>query len=100
MTNRDVSTPERAATVEHWYRHRTAIENISRDSKLGAALRHSTSSRAEIHQATGVVLVQFGVSAADALARMRAYAFAEQRGLVDVARDVVSGRLHFSPDPR
>lgn len=63
-------------------------------------LDHSTSSRAEIHQATGVVLVQLGVSAADALARMRAYAFAEQRGLVDVARDVVSGRLHFSPDPR
>jgi hypothetical protein len=40
VTNRDVSTPEQTATVEHWYRHRTAIENIFRDSKLGAALRH------------------------------------------------------------
>jgi len=26
--------------VEHWYRHRTSVENIFRDSKHGAALRH------------------------------------------------------------
>jgi hypothetical protein len=40
VTNLDVSTPEQGAAVEHWYRHRTAIENIFRDSKLRAALRH------------------------------------------------------------
>jgi hypothetical protein len=28
LTNLDVSTGERAAAVEHWYRHRTEIENI------------------------------------------------------------------------
>ena len=39
-TNLDVSTPAKAAAVEHWYRHRTSIENIFRDSKHGAALRH------------------------------------------------------------
>ena len=39
-TNLDVSTPAKAAAVEHWYRHRTVIENIFRDSKHGAALRH------------------------------------------------------------
>ena len=39
-TNMDVSTPARAGACEHWYRHRTAIENIFRDSKHGAALRH------------------------------------------------------------
>ena len=39
-TNMDVSTPARAAAAEHWYRHRTVIENIFRDSKHGAALRH------------------------------------------------------------
>jgi AmiR/NasT family two-component response regulator len=54
--------------------------------------------RAEIHQATGMVLAQLGVSAQDALARMRAYAFAEQRLLSDVARDVVSRRLRFTQD--
>jgi hypothetical protein len=40
LTNLDVSTPARAAACEHWYRHRTAVENIFRDSKHGAALRH------------------------------------------------------------
>jgi Transposase DDE domain group 1 len=28
VTNLDVSTGERTAAVEHWYRHRTAIENV------------------------------------------------------------------------
>ncbi|MCA1676447.1 MAG: hypothetical protein LC799_31170, partial [Actinobacteria bacterium] len=28
VTNLDVSTPQRAAAVEHWYRHRTQVENI------------------------------------------------------------------------
>jgi len=28
LTNLEVSTPEHAAAVEHWYRHRTSIENI------------------------------------------------------------------------
>jgi Transposase DDE domain group 1 len=40
LTNLDVSAPGKAAAVEHWYRHRTTIENIFRDSKHGAALRH------------------------------------------------------------
>jgi hypothetical protein len=40
MTNLDVTAPGKAAAVEHWYRHRTTVENIFRDGKLGAALRH------------------------------------------------------------
>ncbi|MGH3869533.1 MAG: hypothetical protein ACRDQ4_26195 [Pseudonocardiaceae bacterium] len=40
VTNLDVSTPEQAAAIEHWYRHRTQIENIVRDATIGAALRH------------------------------------------------------------
>jgi AmiR/NasT family two-component response regulator len=54
--------------------------------------------RADIHQATGMVLAQLGVGATDALARMRAYAFVEQRLLGDVAHDVVSRRLRFTQD--
>jgi hypothetical protein len=57
-------------------------------------------SRAEIHQATGMVLAQLDISAADALARMRAYAFAQQRLLIDVARDVVARRLDFTEEER
>lgn len=37
-----------------------------------AWLDHSMHGRAEIHQAVGMVLAQLGVSAQDALARMRA----------------------------
>jgi len=40
LTNLDVSSPDKAAAAEHWYRHRTTVENLFRDSKLGAALRH------------------------------------------------------------
>ena len=40
LTNLDVSAPGKAAAAEHWYRHRTTIENIFRDSKHGVALRH------------------------------------------------------------
>ena len=39
LTNLDVTAPDKGAAVEHWYRHRTTVENIFRDSKLGAALR-------------------------------------------------------------
>ncbi len=52
----------------------------------------------EIHQATGMITVQLGVSAAVALIRLRAYAYAHERRLRDVARDVVTRRLRFSPE--
>ncbi len=51
LTNLDVSTPAQAAAVEHWYRHRTTIENIFRDAKHGAALRHLPSGYVEINTA-------------------------------------------------
>jgi len=51
VTNLDVSTPEHAAAVEHWYRHRTAIENVFRDAKLGAALRHLPSGYPQVNKA-------------------------------------------------
>ena len=47
-----------------------------------------------------IVLAQLGVSAPQALARMRGYAFVEQRLLIDVARDVVSRRLQFTEQMR
>jgi hypothetical protein len=68
------------------------------DPGEGAWLDHSLHGRAEIHQATGMVVVQLGINATDALARLRAYAFVEQRLLSDVAHDVVSRRLRFTPD--
>ena len=51
VTNLDVSGPDKAAAAEHWYRHRTAVENIFRDSKLGAALRHLPSGYPQVNLA-------------------------------------------------
>ena len=51
LTNLDVSTPDTATAVEHWYRHRTTIENVFRDSKHGAALRHLPSGHPEVNHA-------------------------------------------------
>jgi Transposase DDE domain group 1 len=51
LTNLDVSAPDKAAAAEHWYRHRTTIENIFRDSKHGAALRHLPSGYVSVNTA-------------------------------------------------
>jgi Transposase DDE domain group 1 len=40
LTNLDVSTEEKLAWVQWWYRHRTDIEALNKDAKHGAALRH------------------------------------------------------------
>jgi ANTAR domain-containing protein/GAF domain-containing protein len=52
----------------------------------------------EVHQATGIVMVQLGVSAAVAFVRLRAYAFANDRRLRDVAADVVARQLRLEPE--
>jgi hypothetical protein len=51
LTNLDVSAPDKAAAAEHWYRHRTTVENIFRDSKHGAALRHLPSGYPQVNTA-------------------------------------------------
>ena len=51
LTNLDVSAPDKAIAAEHWYRHRTSIENLFRDSKLGAALRHLPSGYPQVNMA-------------------------------------------------
>ncbi len=49
----------------------------------------------EVHQATGMIAVQLGVTVAVALIRLRAYAYAHERMLHEVARDIVGRRLRF-----
>ena len=51
LTNLDVTAPARAAAAEHWYRHRTTVENLFRDSKPGAALRHLPSGYPQVNLA-------------------------------------------------
>jgi hypothetical protein len=53
--------------------------------------------RAVVHQATGMVSVQLDVTVTEALARLRARAYAHDRRLAEVAADVVARRLWFDP---
>jgi hypothetical protein len=59
-------------------------------------LAEVASCRAEIHQASGMVAVQLGIGVDAAFVRLRAYGYAEDRPLGDVAADVVARRLRFS----
>jgi hypothetical protein len=51
--------------------------------------------RIVIHQATGMIAAQLEDSVANALARLRAAAFAAGRPMEDLARDVVARRVRF-----
>lgn len=55
--------------------------------------------RAEIDQGTGMLAVQLDVPAAAAVARLRAYAYCQDRRLADVAGDIVAWRLRLHRDP-
>lgn len=51
-----------------------------------------------VYQAQGMVMIQLGVSAQDAILRLRAHAYSHERRLSDVAEDVVGRRLTFEPE--
>jgi hypothetical protein len=73
----------------------SGITTINGDNpdRLGPVLWH-----AEVHQAAGMISVQLGVSALEALVRLRAYAYGHDERLTDVARSVVERRLRFRAD--
>ncbi len=54
--------------------------------------------RAEVHQASGMLMIQLSVPIEEALARMRAHSFAEGIPLREVARTVVARSLRLSDD--
>jgi hypothetical protein len=64
------------------------------DTAEGTSSPHSLAvldDRAEVHQATGVVSVRAGVGLGQALALLRARAYAEGRPIGDLAHDVLAG---------
>lgn len=63
-----------------------------------SAAPSGASYRLEVHQATGMASVQLAVPIDEAFLRLRAYAYARERDIADVARDVVAGRLQLSAE--
>lgn len=62
---------------------------LAEELERGSNLQHV------VHQASGMVAAQLGVSVAQALVRLRGYSFGQNRQLADVAQDVVARRLRF-----
>jgi hypothetical protein len=55
-------------------------------------------SRAEVSQATGMLVAQLEIDPAEALVRLRAHAYATGRSATDVARDILDRRLKLESD--
>lgn len=62
---------------------------------LAAELEAGSDFQYVVHQASGMVAAQLGVGVAQALVRLRAYAFGNERPLPQVAKDVVDRTLRF-----
>lgn len=76
----------------------TMLLDGQEDAPAGAAaagLDEALEYRFELYQAQGMVMVQMGVNLIEAMAVLRAYAYAHDRDLADVARDVVTRRLRL-----
>jgi hypothetical protein len=54
---------------------------------------------AVVHNASGMVAAQLGITVDEALLRLRAVAFATERGVADVADDIVGRRLRLDDWP-
>ena len=72
---------------------------------LAAELEAGADFRYAVHQAAGMVAAQLNVTVGQALIRLRAHAFGNDRQLTDVARNVVARKLRFDSasgeeDPR
>jgi GAF domain len=63
--------------------------------RLAWQLERSRNHRVVVHQAAGRVSVQAEVSVGDAMALMGAHAFANDSTLLQIANEILAGRLHF-----
>ncbi len=97
LSQTEQSTALQLADEATWLLLRQLLD-LNPGDGTDAPADNSPRSRREIHQATGMVLAQAGTSARDALLLMRAYAFAQGRTVREVARDVVSRSLDFTPE--
>jgi len=66
--------------------------------QLAAALEESADLQTTAHQASGMVAAQLGITVGQALIRLRAHAFGNDRPLRSVVEDVVARTLVFDRD--
>lgn len=74
-----------------------AIQILQRTlASVDEAPENASWPRRVVHQATGMVIAQLGVSAEDALLIIRAHAFAANRPVREVADDITARRIDFT----
>lgn len=72
----------------------------SQNDESTVPLDEALDNRFEVYQAQGMVSIQLGVGMAEAMVRLRGYAYAQNQRLSDVADDVVARRLTLEEDSR
>ena len=74
------------------------IQARSNPPLLSNDLTDANAHRAEVHQASGILAVQLDINVAEALARIRAHAFATDQSVADVAQQIVAHELWLNDD--
>jgi hypothetical protein len=72
-----------------------AMQADAPPGEIAAELEAGANFQFVVHQAAGMVSVQLGVNVAEALIRLRAYAFRAEHPMAMVAADVVNRELRF-----
>ncbi len=72
-----------------------AVQAHAPAGTIAAGLVGEPGLRPVVHQATGIIAAQLNISLGDALARLRARAYADNVGVTAVATDVVERELRF-----
>jgi transcriptional regulator with GAF, ATPase, and Fis domain len=68
------------------------------DRRASPQVDDALANRLEVYQAQGMVMVDLGVGIEEAMARLRAHAWAEGRSIGDVAQEIVAGKLTLDRD--
>lgn len=90
----DASESQRASTLAGIIGRRVLREALAASPPIDD-FDENPRSRRTIHQATGVVLAQLGVSPDDALLMIQGHSFATGRSMMAVSGEIVEGRLAF-----
>ncbi|WP_260614101.1 ANTAR domain-containing protein [Streptomyces sp. WAC07061] len=72
-----------------------ALEAHAPPGEEGTWLDAAESDHEEVHQATGMIMVCLELNPQQALARLRAHAFARGQSVTEAAREVLAGRVRF-----
>jgi hypothetical protein len=93
LNDRQLDAALRAATVAA----RGVVQHTLRqpDGDRPADWYPDATGQMQVHQATGMVMVQMGVTIESAFVMLRARAYADGRTLADLATDVIERRLRF-----